>query len=134
MVACAITGNISTEATKPFGNIFAEATRGVSCWFYVSAVLAILALFAFALAAERVTDALDEGELDQYLGSMLIYNLGVIFILWSLAAFLWIKGYPALFWIPGVLSLYPWIKDAGWLIFASQKSKDEYRKKLLATE
>jgi hypothetical protein len=28
MVACEITGNISAEATKAFGNIFAEATRG----------------------------------------------------------------------------------------------------------
>lgn len=28
MVAGAITGNISPEATHPFGNIFADATRG----------------------------------------------------------------------------------------------------------
>jgi len=28
MVAGAITGNISRDATNPFGNIFADATRG----------------------------------------------------------------------------------------------------------
>ena len=29
MMAGAIAGNISPEATKPFGNIFADATRGL---------------------------------------------------------------------------------------------------------
>ena len=29
MVAGTIAGNISPEATKPFGNIFADATRGL---------------------------------------------------------------------------------------------------------
>ena len=35
MVAGVVAGNISPEATSPFGNIFADAMRGVSGYFTI---------------------------------------------------------------------------------------------------
>lgn len=46
--------------------------------------MAVIALFCFAFAAERITDALDEGRVRVYVASMVIYNIGVMSALWTL--------------------------------------------------
>jgi len=98
--------------------------------FYLAIFLAIAALYCFAFAAELITDALDEGQRAKYVNSMKVYNLGVICILWSLGAFLWIHG-PNSFWIIAIVaSIYPWLKDLWWLLFAKKADKDAYYARL----
>ena len=103
-------------------------------WFYLSCGLVMLALYLFAMASERITDALDEGELEIYMTTMKAYNFGVICILLSLSAFLvghsrlYLAGFAAL----GIV--YPWGTDLWWLLFASEEEKKEYCTKLSQTD
>src|SRR5664279_4663796 len=73
---------------------------------HVGAVLAMLALLAFAIAAERVTDALDENKPSIYVWSMQFHNLGVVAVLGSLSAFLYLNhwGCPY-FFLPAVFAV-----------------------------
>lgn len=95
---------------------------------------AMAALFFFALAAEKITDALDEGDVDIYLRSMLAYNVGVVLVLASIGIFLWAKGHPVLAGLALAMSVYPWLCHALWLIFASAAQKDNYRAQITTKE
>ena len=95
-------------------------------------VLALAAVWLFAFAAELITDALDEGRLDLYLRSMKAYNFGVVVVLLALALFLWNHERTELAIVTAILSVYPWIKDLGWLFFAPKSKSDEYRAKLMS--
>ena len=103
-------------------------------WFYLSCGLVMLALYLFAMASEWITDALDEGELDIYIGTMKAYNFGVISILLSLSAFLVGHSRPYLAGFAAVAIIFPWGKDLWWLLFASEKEKQDYRNKLSRTD
>ena len=50
--------------------------------------MGLASLILFALAAERITDALDQGKVNEYMYSMLIYNIAVVLLFLSLAVFL----------------------------------------------
>ena len=91
----------------------------------------ILALVLFALAAEWLTDALDESKVDVYLRSMIAYNFGVICILVSVAAFLYDKTDSEFAWIPVVFIFYPWLSHALDLLFRDQAA---YKQELLKTD
>jgi ABC-type cobalamin transport system permease subunit len=101
-----------------------------SCWIQTSIILALLSFILFALAAERITDALDEGEVTAYLGSMCIYNVAVVLLFASIAVFLFSRSY----YVPGVImilgSVYPWLNDIRWFIFAKTKDKQGYIEEL----
>ena len=90
----------------------------------VPLALAIGALLSFVLAAELITDALDENKVLKYILSMEIYNLGVLCVFWSLAAFLFIRGHSYLSLAPVAVSLY-WLKHLLELAL-SKKERDEY--------
>ena len=107
---------------------FSEPKR--PCWIQFSITLAVVSLILFALAAERITDALDEGKVTTYLCSMLMYNIAVVLLFLSIAVFLFWRSY----YLPGVISVlgivYPWLIHISWLIFASKKDKQEYIEEL----
>ncbi|HEX8012143.1 MAG TPA: hypothetical protein VF814_14600 [Casimicrobiaceae bacterium] len=83
----------------------------------VSIIMALLAFICFALAAEWITDALDENTVKIYLRSMFTYNLGVILVLLSLASILYTEfrttSYRWIAVIPVLAVFYPW----GWHCF-----------------
>jgi len=101
-----------------------------SCWIQVSIILSLLSFILFALAAERITDALDEGEVTAYLGSMFIYNVAVVLLFASIAVFLFSRSYyfPAVIMILG--SAYPWLNDIRWFVFANAQERQEYIEEL----
>jgi hypothetical protein len=95
-------------------------------WIQVSIGLGLASLILFALAAERITDALDEGKVNKYMYSMLIYNIAVVLLFLSLAVFLFARCY----YLPGVIPIlgtfYPWVNDIYWFLFAQEKEKQAY--------
>lgn len=95
--------------------------------------LSIGALYCFGLTAELLTDALDDGGVDEYLRSMFVYNIGVILILNTLGLFLRTHGYLTLGWVLVALCIFPWGKDTLWFIFASKKLKQNYKDSLKRT-
>jgi len=97
-------------------------------------LLAVAALYFFALAAEWITDALDEGDVDRYLRSMIVYNVGVVLVLLSIALLLWSQSHRVLAVIAALLSIRPWLTHAAWFMTASGAEKDAYRAKLLTEE
>jgi len=107
----------STESKRP-------------CWMQLSMILAVASLILFALAAEKITDALDEGKVTTYLCSMLIYNIAVVLLFLSIATFLVFRSYYG----PGVITFlgifYPWLKDIYWFIFAKKTDKQDYIEEL----
>ena len=120
------------------GTLFAiliKFNEASSCFylFYLNSLLALCAFYLFALAAEKITDALDENKVETYIWSMLIYNFGVVCVLWSLAVFLWNQSYPKLALIPFTLCLYPWFYHIAWLLCCKLKRK-EYKEDLLKTD
>ena len=106
------------------------ALTETSCWIELSIILALLSFILFALAAERITDALDEGEVTKYLRSMLIYNFAVVLLFASIAVFLFSRSY----YFPGVImilgTIYPWLNDIRWFVFANTKDRQEYIEEL----
>lgn len=99
-------------------------------WIQVSIALGLLSVVLFALAAEKITDALDEGNITIYLHSMLIYNIAVVLLLFSLAVFLFTRCYYLLGIIPLLGSFYPWVKDTCWFLFAKKTEKQAYIEEL----
>jgi hypothetical protein len=95
-------------------------------WIQVSIICVLVSLILFAVAAEKITDALDEGQVTTYLKSMFMYNIAVVLLFVSMAIFLLCHSYylPAAIMILG--TLYPWLKDIGWFIFAKKKDRQEY--------
>ena len=95
-------------------------------WMQVSIGMGLLSVILFALAAEKITDALDEGKVNIYLCSMLIYNIAVVLLFLSLSVFLFFRCY----YLPGLIPIlgtfYPWLKDICWLLFAKKKDKQAY--------
>lgn len=95
-------------------------------WIQVSIGLGLGSAILFALAAERITDALDEGKVNKYVHSMLIYNIAVVLLFLSLAVFLFARCY----YFPGVIHIlgtfYPWLNDIYWFLFAQEKEKQAY--------
>jgi len=95
-------------------------------WTQISIVLGLLSVILFALATEKITDALDEGKVNIYLRSMLIYNIAVVLLFLSLSVFLFSRCY---YW-PGVIpvlgTFYPWLRDICWFLFAKKKDKQAY--------
>src|SRR5262249_45180234 len=71
----------------------------LSCWMQLSIILGLLSLILFALATQKITDALDEGKVTTYLYSMLIYNIGVVLLFLSVAVFLFSRCY----YLPGAI-------------------------------
>lgn len=91
---------------------------------YFAPLLAMLALFAFVFAAERVTDALDEGNVATYVWSMQIHNLGIVAIMSSLTMYLWLSNLPCpIYLAPALVALY-WGYHFIWLL--SKKNREEH--------
>jgi hypothetical protein len=95
-----------------------------SSYLYISILLAGLALWLFALSAERITDALDHNEVGVYLFSMITYNIGVVFIFVSLDLLLFHFWRTSYAFIPLVLLLWPWGRDIWWL--SSRANRNAY--------
>ena len=88
--------------------------------------LGFVSFILFALAAELITDALDEDKVNIYLYSILIYDIAVVFLFLSASTFLiyhcWYP--PAIILILG--AGYPWLKDIYWFVFSSKQEKNDY--------
>lgn len=82
----------------------------------IALVSAIAALLLFAFAAERTTEALDEGDVRQYIWSMELHNLGAISLLVSVSALLWMRFAPIeWFWLT-LLPVVYWLRDFLYLL------------------
>jgi multisubunit Na+/H+ antiporter MnhF subunit len=100
------------------------ATEEKCAWTQTSITLGLVSVILFALAAERITDALDESRVNIYLCSMLIYNIAVVLLFFSVALFLFSHGWH----IPSVVlalgTLYPWLIHICWFLFCKGKRKE----------
>ena len=101
-------------------------------------VVSAAAFWLFAFAAEKITDALDEGKVRKYLWSMFMYNLGVVLAILSVTLYLTaLYGWSWQWLLPLALSAYPWLKDTGWIfynsIFRPKVINDYIEKELLAS-
>lgn len=95
-------------------------------WFDLSSFFAFGALASFALAAEWITDALDEDSLPKYLRSMALYNLGVVLVFAAIGFVLIEKEYFG----PGILALVAttyWINHFRFLVDCSDDGIRERR-------
>lgn len=102
-----------------------------SFWVHVCVALLMLAFLLFVNAAETITDALEQNNVEVYLRSHMKYNLGVVLLLISLAVVLFLQGYRLVSLIPILGTIYPWLLDAFWLKFASEQDQQEYRTEIL---
>lgn len=102
------------------------ASGDKACLAQVGIALGLISFILFALAAEKITDALDESDLTIYLRSMLVYNVAVVLLLVSLGLFLLSRGYRLVAVIPFAGCIYPWLYHVGWLLFAGQAKMKEY--------
>jgi ABC-type uncharacterized transport system permease subunit len=109
--------------------VVAFTTR--SLWVHICVGLLLVAFLLFVHAAESITDALEQDDVDIYLGSHIKYNLGVVLLLISLALILFFQGYRLISSIPVVGSFYPWLRDAYWLTFSSAQGRQEYKNEIL---
>jgi len=106
--------------------LIAFTEKEMLSWIQVSISLGLLSVILFALAAEKITDAIDEGKVNIYLYSMLIYNIAVVLLFLSVAIFLLSRCY----YLPGAIlilgTFYPWLNDIRWFIFAKKQDKQAY--------
>jgi len=92
---------------------------------HVGAAFAIVGLFLFALAAEWITDALDEGSVGKYLRSMQSHNVGVCLVAVALACVIYVNGGTWWTLIFPLLFALKWLKDFVELL--SPKGRTEYQ-------
>jgi hypothetical protein len=85
-------------------------------FYYAALVLAGAALWMFAYAAERITDALDDEDVNIYVCTMLMYNVGVVLIFASVACLLLSYSEQWLAALFLVAMLFPWGWHIGWLL------------------
>jgi hypothetical protein len=102
-----------------------------SFWVHICVSFLLLAFLLFVNAAESITDALEQDDVEVYLRSHLKYNLGVVLLLLSLGLVLFFQGYRIVSLIPVVGSAYPWLFDAYWLVFASDQDRQAYKTEIL---
>lgn len=97
-----------------------------SCGRQIAMGLGLFSFILFALAAEKITDALDESKVKRYVRSMLIYNIAVVLLFLSVAALLLARRcyLPALIPVAGIF--YPWLADICWLLFAPKADREAY--------
>ena len=95
-------------------------------WIQISITLGFVSFILFALAAERITDALDEDKVNIYLYSMLIYDIAVVLLFLSAAIFLFYHCW----YLPSTILIlgtgYPWLSDILWFVFSSTQKKNDY--------
>jgi hypothetical protein len=120
----------------------------VNCWYCPISLLSLSFIFLI-LGIEKLSDALDEDDVDKYLAWFLFYNAGVTAMFFGIADYIFlhyhlhltvyisnIKFYIDGFWnlIPFMVALlasWKWIKDSCYLFFRNNKDYDEYRNELL---
>ncbi len=110
------------------GLVFQDADlRGGGRWIW-PVVFFGFSFMMFAWTAERITDAIDEGNAKKHIAHMVPYNLGVISLIAGVLAFVRIRYAVSLWYaliIPG-LSI-PWLSDLWWLLTAPPADFDRYR-------
>jgi hypothetical protein len=95
-----------------------------------ASVTAFVALWLFAFTGERLSDALEEREVETYLTAMRSYNVGVLFILVSLCFIVWPMNRCAAILV-GLIWVYPWGKDLWFLLWQRGKEWEKYYQNLL---
>lgn len=104
-------------------------------WYWPIGLLSF-SFILFVLGVEKLSDALDENDVDKYLSWFLGYNFGVIFMFFGIATYIFlhyhlcINGYWYIFLI-AVIASWKWIHDNFYLLFWGKEKYDIYRKELL---
>jgi hypothetical protein len=91
---------------------------------YWGAILAMVALVFFALAAEKITDALDEGKPMTYVWSMQLHNAGAISVLTALSMFLYLKLVPKPYFLVPLEPAFYWFHHL--VLLSSRKYREEH--------
>jgi hypothetical protein len=120
----------------------------INCWYCPISLLSLSFIF-FVWGIEKLSDALDEDDVDKYLAWFLSYNAGVIAMFFGIADYIYLHYHLCFsvycadgkFCINGFWSLIPfivaliaskkWIKDSFNLIFDNNNKYDTYRDELL---
>jgi hypothetical protein len=108
-------------------------------WYWPISLLGI-SFVCFVWGVEKLSDALDENDVDKYLAWFLAYNSGVIMMFFGIATYIFIHyhlqvctGGLILFLI-SCLASKKWISDNWSLIFSNKQDYDDYRKELLGVK
>ena len=100
-------------------------------WKLPIALLSLAFLF-FVLSVEKTTDAFDEDDVRKYLFYLLLFNLGVILLIWGMALVISIRYAfkPVWFNITVFFITLPWLLDIMYLIFEPEEKFEEYIQEL----
>ena len=117
-------------------------------WHWPVSLLAF-SFICFIWGVEKLSDALDEDDVDKYLTWFLAYNTGVILMFFGIAAYIFlhyhlhssvscsdgnlcINSFSHLIpFVVAFLASWKWIKDNWYLFCRKKKDYDEYREELL---
>lgn len=109
----------------------------------IARVLGLAAFALFAVTAEKLTDALDDGSVDTYLKSMTIYNFGVVLVYVCVGLVLVAAQSDFLAACAWGLVAVPWLRDICFLVLKPEVTFDwfgmpetyaEYRARLMIDE
>jgi len=104
-------------------------------WHWPIAMLGV-SFICFIWGTEKLSDALDEDDVDKYLAWFEVYNFGVVMMFFGMATYIYLH-YQLLFWYDGLLifviafiASLKWIIDFIDLIRYNNMKYDKYRKEL----
>ncbi|MGC8594747.1 MAG: SET domain-containing protein-lysine N-methyltransferase [Candidatus Kryptoniota bacterium] len=104
-------------------------------WYWPTALLAI-SFICIALGVEKLSDSLDEDDIDKYLAWLLSYNIGAISMFLGIALYIPLHYHLGpcciiAFLIIAMAVSWKWIKDIGYLLFKGNEEYEEYKRELL---
>jgi hypothetical protein len=117
-------------------------------WYWPIGLLS-LSFICLILGIEKLSDVLDEDDIDKYLAWFLSYNTGVISMFFGMATFIFLHfhlhfsvhfsngnvcingSWNLIPFLVALLASWKWIYDNWYLLFKNKKDYDKYREELL---
>ncbi len=104
-------------------------------WHWPITLLAI-SFICFVWGTEKLSDALDEDDVDKYLAWFQVYNIGVIMMFLGMATYIYLHyhlnfyGSGCIVFLFALIASSKWIKDIKSLIFDTKEKYDKYKEEL----
>ena len=124
--------------TAMVGAILALAIgdNAISHSWYLPVGLLSLSMFSFISGLEKCGEAMDEDDVDKYLASLLLYNLGTALMFFGISTYVVMHYRPTwtVFAIVQLLAMaasWKWLCDIIYLLFKGETEYQAYREELL---
>jgi len=106
-----------------------------SDWYWPITLLAI-SFICFVWGTEKLSDALDEDDVDKYLAWFQVYNFGVIMMFFGMATFIYLHYHLQIIcsgifvFLIALIASSKWLKDFYDMIFDTNEKYDRYKEEL----